>query len=42
MEAEGKEEDLHKPMNNFPSPLEMQIVPFSSQTVIFDKTIILC
>lgn len=29
MEAEGKEEDLHKPMNNFPSPLEMQIVPFS-------------
>lgn len=27
MEAEGKDKDLHKPMNSFPLPFEMQILP---------------
>lgn len=42
MEAVGEDKDLHKPMNIFPFPLEMQILPFSPKTVIFDKTILLC
>lgn len=42
MEAEGKEKDLYKLMNSFPSPVKMQMLPFSPKTVIFNKTILLC
>ena len=42
MEDEGKDKDLHKPMNSFPLLLEMQILSFYPKTVIFDKTILLC